>query len=208
MQERAQETRERLLIAAAEVFDEYGYAGASITKIIERSACTTGAIYFHFGSKKELALEVMRHQSETVLPFVASRGVQRVVDVSLVWARQLQRDPLLRAGVRLGVEQSTFGVHDASTFRNWAQIVQPSLQEAADAGELLDGVVPEEVAEYLVGACTGIQIFSELVSRRRDLPGRTMLMWRYLLPGILRAELIPQIRMDIELPRPNGDRGA
>ncbi|MEV1009379.1 ScbR family autoregulator-binding transcription factor [Streptomyces sp. NPDC049881] len=208
MQERAQQTRERLLISAAEVFDEYGYAGASIAKIVERSASTSGAIYFHFGSKEKLAREVMDHQPETVMPFVGSRGVQRVVDVCLVWARQLQSDPVLRAGVRLAVEQSAFGGRDAASFLSWVEIIRQSLQDAAEAGELLDGVVPEDVAEYVVGASTGVQILSDLVSGRRDLPERVARMWRYLLPVVVRAELLPAIRLDIESPRPEGPGGV
>ncbi|MCZ9341836.1 TetR family transcriptional regulator, partial [Streptomyces sp. TRM76130] len=39
-QERAIETRRRLLVGAAEVFDERGYAAASINEIQERSGVT------------------------------------------------------------------------------------------------------------------------------------------------------------------------
>jgi AcrR family transcriptional regulator len=47
-QERAVQTRESLLRAAAEVFDEYGYSGASINRILKRAGLTAGALYFHF----------------------------------------------------------------------------------------------------------------------------------------------------------------
>ncbi|MER7195892.1 TetR family transcriptional regulator [Streptomyces flaveolus] len=42
-QERATRTRELILRAAAEVFDESGYSGAGISKIMNRAGVTQGA---------------------------------------------------------------------------------------------------------------------------------------------------------------------
>ena len=53
--EQAARTRQRVLLAAAEVFDEAGYEKASVTQIVERAGLTLGALYFHFGSKQGLA---------------------------------------------------------------------------------------------------------------------------------------------------------
>lgn len=94
-QERAEQTRRALLLAAAEVFDEFGYAGASITRILKRAGVTAGALYFHFGSKEDLAKAVMNSQPDTLVPLLAASGLQRLIDLTLVWSWQLQRDPLL-----------------------------------------------------------------------------------------------------------------
>ncbi|MFD0570557.1 TetR family transcriptional regulator [Kitasatospora gansuensis] len=42
-QERAVKTRAIILRAAAEVFDEFGFSGASISKIMKRAGMTQGA---------------------------------------------------------------------------------------------------------------------------------------------------------------------
>ncbi|MER7106033.1 TetR family transcriptional regulator, partial [Streptomyces humidus] len=47
-QERGVQTRRQLLRAAAEVFDESGFAGASIKDILQQAELTAGALYFHF----------------------------------------------------------------------------------------------------------------------------------------------------------------
>ncbi|UZJ29215.1 TetR family transcriptional regulator [Streptomyces endophytica] len=39
-------------MAAAEIFNEYGYEAATIAAIIERAKLTRGALYFHFTSKR------------------------------------------------------------------------------------------------------------------------------------------------------------
>jgi len=50
----ADELREEILAAAADVFLQRGYAGASLDAVIERVGGSKRAIYSHFGGKKEL----------------------------------------------------------------------------------------------------------------------------------------------------------
>ncbi|MEV7008339.1 helix-turn-helix domain-containing protein [Streptosporangium sp. NPDC051022] len=47
-------TRRRLLAAAAEVFAEQGFAGASVDEIASRAGHTVGALYSHFTGKDDL----------------------------------------------------------------------------------------------------------------------------------------------------------
>ena len=49
-----QQTRTQLIAAAAAVFDEDGFGGASLDRIAERAGLTRGAIYSNFGGKDEL----------------------------------------------------------------------------------------------------------------------------------------------------------
>ncbi|MFH8441082.1 ScbR family autoregulator-binding transcription factor [Streptomyces sp. NPDC018026] len=197
-QERAVHTRESLLRAAAETFDEFGYSGASINRILKRAGLTAGALYFHFDSKEELARAVMNSQAETVVPGLESHGLQRLVDITLNWSRRLQVDPLLRAGVRLTNEQASFGLQDASPYREWAQIMADCLHEAHERGELQAGVEAAEVGEFVVEACTGMQMFSAVISGREDLMERTTRMWRLLLPGIAVPAIVARIELGPE----------
>ncbi|MFJ1800341.1 MULTISPECIES: ScbR family autoregulator-binding transcription factor [unclassified Streptomyces] len=197
-QERAEQTRRALLLAAAEVFDEYGYAGASITRILKRAGVTAGALYFHFGSKEDLAKAVMNSQPDTLVPLLAASGLQRLIDLTLVWSWQLQRDPLLRAGVRLTNEQSSIdGSLNPDPYEKFRGIMGSCLDEARERGELQPGIESIMVAEFVISACTGMQMYSNVVSGRRDLPERTQQMWNLLLPGIAvpavitRAEATP-----------------
>lgn len=53
-------TRQRLLTAAAQVFDESGFAGASVREICARAEANIAAINYHFGGKEQLFTEVLR----------------------------------------------------------------------------------------------------------------------------------------------------
>jgi AcrR family transcriptional regulator len=197
-QERAVLTRETILHAAAEVFDEFGFAGASINRILQRAGVTSGALYHHFESKEGLARALMNAQPESVMPWLASAGLQRLVDITLTWSYQLQVDPLLRAGVRLTGEQATFGMHDATPYRDWKEIMTEILQTASQAGELQPGVAPAEVAMFVVEACTGMQTVATVESGRKDLTERTVRMWRLLLPGIAVPSVIMRTQVSAE----------
>jgi AcrR family transcriptional regulator len=193
-QDRAIQTREQLLRAAAEVFDEYGYAGAGINKILQRAGVTAGALYFHFKNKQNLAVEVMNAQRGTIEPHVPTTGLQRLVDITLIWSHSLQADPLLRAGVRLTGEQTTFGLQDATPYTVWTRSFEDCLETARAQDELREHVRIDELAEFVVGACSGMQEYAQVVSKRTDLPRRTVNMWRLLLPGIATDSALDTIK--------------
>ncbi|MEU6767700.1 ScbR family autoregulator-binding transcription factor [Streptomyces sp. NPDC046853] len=199
-QQRAVETRDGILRAAAEVFDEMGYAGAGINRILERAGATAGSLYFHFQSKEGLAHAVMNQQADTILPLLRSEGLQRLIDITLVWSRQLQTNVLLRAGVRLTTEQSTLGMGDAAgPYVAWAKVMEECLIQARDLGELQGGVDPAQVADQVVETCTGMQLYSAAAVGRADLPERVRRMWQILLPGIAVPATV--VRMDLDARR-------
>ncbi|MHC0431234.1 ScbR family autoregulator-binding transcription factor [Streptomyces sp. O3] len=198
-QERAVRTRRVIISAAAEVFDQHGYRGASMREIMKRAGVTLGAVYFHFPNKEDLARAVMCSQTETINPRLASSGLQRLVDVTLVWSHQLQADAVLRAALRLATERGGFDGQDVtSSHREWEDVMARYLEDARDQGELQGHVEPRAVAEFVVGACTGMQLQSELACARRDLPRRTVGMWRLLVPSIAVADTAKSIEVSQE----------
>jgi AcrR family transcriptional regulator len=60
--ERQAQTRSALLEAAAQVFVERGFEGASIEAITEKAGYTRGAFYSNFGSKAELFAELLQER--------------------------------------------------------------------------------------------------------------------------------------------------
>jgi AcrR family transcriptional regulator len=51
------ETREKILMRAARLFNEKGYFGASLADLMEATGLKKGGLYNHFESKEKLALE-------------------------------------------------------------------------------------------------------------------------------------------------------
>lgn len=67
-----QQTRDRLLAAAAELFAERGVNGASVEQIAERAGYSRGAFYGNFDDKQELVLELLERRTLAELEEVAA----------------------------------------------------------------------------------------------------------------------------------------
>ncbi len=59
VQQRAEETRARILEAAAECFAQQGYEAASVADICERAGVSKGAFYHHFPSNQDLFMALL-----------------------------------------------------------------------------------------------------------------------------------------------------
>ncbi|MGW5117199.1 ScbR family autoregulator-binding transcription factor [Streptomyces noursei] len=197
-QDRALQTRAAIVRAAAEVFAEQGYAGASVTKITERAGLTMGAMYFHFKNKAALAREIVVGQPDRVLPRHESVGLQRAVDITLTWAHQIREDPVLLAGARLVMEQEEFIGQEQNSHQQWAQIFEQELAEAQKRGELTGTCDESAVARLIVNACTGAQMHAHMLTGYRDLPIRVVEMWSCLLPSVATPDAAASIDLNTE----------
>ncbi|OKI02058.1 branched-chain amino acid aminotransferase [Streptomyces sp. CB02923] len=193
VQERAVKTREAILRAASEVFDEFGFSGASVSKIMKRAGVTQGGMYFHFPSKEALAHAVMIEQGNGLELPPGEDGLQRLVDITLYLAGELQTNPALRAGVRLAIEQGEFGVQDDAPYQYWVQEFAGQLRAARRKGELLPDVDEDDLAWVLVSSYSGTQLLSQISTGRSDLHQRVVTLWRYLLPGIATDDVRPLV---------------
>ncbi|WP_320784543.1 ScbR family autoregulator-binding transcription factor [Streptomyces sp. CRN 30] len=198
-QERAVRTREAILMAAAEMFDEFGYSAAGVSKILQRAGVTQGAMYFHFKSKEDLGRAVLLEQAATLTLPAAPGGLQQLIDLTLHLGYELQHNVLLRAGVRLAVEQGEAGLLvDFTVYHMWIDLFRAELDLARERGELLPQVVGAEFARVLVASFTGTQLMSHLESGRRDLPEHIAVLWNYLLPGIATPATLARLTVDVE----------
>lgn len=200
-QERAIRTRRTILEAAAAVFDERGYTSATIGEILERAGVTKGALYFHFGSKEELALGVFEEQLAISLPPQSSK-LQELVDSGLVLALRLRTEPLVRASVGLALDQGALGLDRTPAFGMWIDQTTRTLAEAKAGGELLPHVDATETAELLVASFSGVQLMSQLRCQRQDLEHRVAVLFHHMLPGVA----VPAVLARLDISRDRAGR--
>ncbi|MEU9716915.1 ScbR family autoregulator-binding transcription factor [Streptomyces sp. NPDC047976] len=194
-QVRAIRTRQAILSAAAKIFEERGYQASTISEILTVAGVTKGALYFHFQSKEDLALGVLNAQNQNLpLPERASK-LQEIVDIVMLHTYRLQTDPMVRAGVRLTMDQRAEGLDRSGPFRNWAVPVGERLNIAQLQGELLPHVDPSETADVIVGAYAGIQSMSQALTDYRDLVVRVSALLRHLLPSIAQSSVLASLHL-------------
>jgi AcrR family transcriptional regulator len=191
--ERSQATREALIGAARRLFAKRGYAGVGTEEIVRAAGLTRGALYHHFGGKRELLAAVYERiegeLSERIAsgalgasnPLEAMRaGTEMFLDACL--EPEVQRIVLLDAPAVLGWER-------------WREIaaehglglIEVTLQAAMEAGEIVEGPV-KPLAHVLMGA---LDEAAMVVARAED-------------PAATRAEVAATLDVLLEGLRPRG----
>ncbi|KQV98913.1 ScbR family autoregulator-binding transcription factor [Streptomyces sp. Root369] len=195
-QERAEVTRSAILDGAARAFDAEGYHGTSLGDIVKEAGVTKGALYFHFGSKEELAQALVDEQFSALEPVTdtAKPGVQTVIDIVHTMARLLVADVRVRAGIRLVIDQSSKTGLVSEPYTRWIELFRECLVQAQQRGDVKADLDPGRVARLIVGSWTGLQLSSQVLSGRADLTEETTLMWEMLLPSIVPPRRLERFR--------------
>ncbi|MPY63897.1 ScbR family autoregulator-binding transcription factor [Streptomyces spongiae] len=189
-QERAIRTRQAILYAAAEVFDEVGYEAATISDVLKKSGVTKGALYFHFTSKEELAQAVLAEQVSSLPPVpVRELKLQESLDEALLLAYLLRKDtgdPIVQGSVRLTVDQGSPKDHlnRQVPMQAWTEHTESIFEEAKQKGEILPHADVAALAKLFVGAFTGVQVLSRIMTGRADLAERVTDLYRHLMPSV------------------------
>nr|QEO75107.1 TetR family transcriptional regulator [uncultured bacterium] len=197
-QERAERTRTAILDAAAKVFDDHGFFGATLSDILQHADVTKGALYFHFQSKEQIAHALIDEQFDVwqALRDEPDVGLQTVIDLTHAMARRLQEDVRVRASIRLVIEQGTFTNPAPDAYQQWIDVVESCLAQAKAKGDLHPELNTNDVATYITGSFTGVQVSSEVLTHRTDITKRVTTMWHIILPGLVpprrRAKFSPE----------------
>ncbi|NEW07450.1 TetR/AcrR family transcriptional regulator [Paenibacillus sp. SYP-B3998] len=64
--QKGENTRRHIIAKSAELFNQYGYSGSSLSAITELTGIKKGGIYRHFASKDEIALEAYNYAANIV----------------------------------------------------------------------------------------------------------------------------------------------
>jgi AcrR family transcriptional regulator len=166
--EKGGETRRRLVEAAATAFMERGYVATSLSELLAAAGVTKGGFYFHFASKADVAIEVVRSRDDQLQREVlAAAGeyeraseqvaamVRALVDAIAVKSRQGM------AGLeRLCSELRAEGVDDPVVVRpheRWIETTAALFRRAQLEGDLDPQADPQQAARLAVGSFVGLE---------------------------------------------------
>jgi AcrR family transcriptional regulator len=194
-------TRIALLESAALLFDEHGYAGTSVSAVARGAGLTSGALYFHFGGKENLALAVVQEHFvgwpsiiERVLALPGT-ALEHIVLLSFEVARAFRDDVVVRAGSRLWTERKGINVAMPRPFVGWIETMAEMLTRARLEGCIGAGVDPEPAASVLVCAFFGTHIVSDALDGRDEIEDRVTQLWLHFMPA-LRPPLDPAVVLE------------
>jgi AcrR family transcriptional regulator len=134
MRRDGEQTREQILSTALDLFTTHGYEGTSVRAIADALGITASALYYHFGSKEQIATSLL-----------AQRGSELDELVAWIEAQPKTADLARKAALRW-IDHATPQQLQAMKF---AGANQPFMQKVGPKGERLRAGF-EQVAEALL----------------------------------------------------------
>ncbi|GJM11611.1 MAG: TetR family transcriptional regulator [Pseudohongiella sp.] len=170
--ERTATTQAKILRVAQEVFARDGYAKAALAEIVELSGVTTGAIYHHFGGKKELFIAVAKQVEQ----YIVDQGAAAAPAKGTKWERfEASIGNTLEICARPDIQRIVF--RDAPTvvgFFEWREIeiqygfgqMQKAIALLASEG-IIDAPNPDLTAQILLGAIMEAAHFAAISKNKK-----------------------------------------
>lgn len=195
LQARAEATRQAIIDAAVDVFNEMGYGDTTLSDIIDRTKITKGAFYYHFPDKEAVAGAIIEEGGVRVeeatrrVTESASPSLEKLIRVTFVVAEMTRNDPIVRTGSRLrqGLDQiSPAGRRSyAERLEHYIGVAHAAVAE----GDVLDDIDPDELFEAVHTMDLGCHQLSDALGQ--DLFAHLARSWRMFLRGIVPPENLP-----------------
>jgi TetR/AcrR family transcriptional regulator, transcriptional repressor for nem operon len=171
---KAESTKAHIIQTAAQLFNQKGFAGASMADIMAATGLKKGGIYNHFASKDEIALaafdfNVAQLQQRFRLAMKGQRHAIARLQACLDWYEQLLAEPTMAAGCPiLNTSIDSDDTHPALRQRaqqamdNWQKLFRNILDSGLQRAEISPDIDSAEVTTFLIAAIEGGVMMSKL----------------------------------------------
>jgi AcrR family transcriptional regulator len=173
---KGEQTRDRIVAAAAGLIFERGVAGTSLEDVKEAAGVSSSQLYHYFADKQALVHAVIAHQSDAV---IASQepllGKLDSLDALRAWRDQavaIEKQLQCRGGCPIGTIAGELAEVDpaarediARGFARWEEAIGEGINAMHDRGELPAATDPDRLAVALLAAHQGGLILTQV---RRD----------------------------------------
>lgn len=155
--------REEILDAAFSVFARYGYLNSSMSEIAKRVGMTMPGVTHHFPTKSGLLGAVLQQRDLDAARYVQGRRGLDFFQGLLDIAERDERDRGLTQLFAILAAEATSDDHPVHQYFRDRYVmildnVRRAFEDAAQRGELREGVVPAEAAQMYVALSDGLQL--------------------------------------------------
>jgi TetR/AcrR family transcriptional regulator, transcriptional repressor for nem operon len=168
---KGQETRQRIVDAAADLIFRQGVANTTIEDVRAAADVSSSQLYHYFDDKPALVRAVVDHQADTIV------GGQEMFDLSTLdglrawrdWVIEYQRElncgggcPIGSLGSELAETDPEARDHVAEGFERWEATIQSGLREMHARGRLTPDTDPDTLALALLAALQGGLLLTQI----------------------------------------------
>jgi len=193
-QQRSIETRDALLAGAARTFARLPYAVARQRDIAAESGMSEGSLYFHFGTKADIANAVLAAQQERMTSVLTGlredngTALEKLAKLMRLLAALIAEDEVVQGGIRLsGQPSSDYTVSARDPYFEWERTGSSLISEGVADGSIRADVDVDREAELINAVFVGAQVIAGLEDNWKSLPRRI----ERLIPLVV-DELTPQ----------------
>jgi len=165
-------TRQRMIAKAAPIFNQKGYAGCSMSDLMEATGLEKGGIYRHFANKEELAAEAFRFalgQNIKVrtdhldqIPGAADK-LRRVVQLFVATPSAVAGGcPLLNTAIDSDDGNPALRQLALKGIQDWRTRLEAIVVACIAAGEIRKKTEPRQVANAIISTLEGALMISRL----------------------------------------------
>ncbi len=168
---KGEETRQRIIAAAAPIFNKQGYAGCALSDIMAATGLEKGGIYRHFESKEEIAAEAFDY-AWTISMALRRQGMEEIpnhVDrLKKHIAAFVSRStipggcPLLNTGVDSDNGNPILRERVQKALRGWEKMLRTTLTDGIAAGTVREDVDADKVARLIISGLEGGMLVSRI----------------------------------------------
>ncbi|OUL35930.1 TetR family transcriptional regulator [Nostoc sp. T09] len=171
---KGEETKAKILQQAAELFNQQGYAGSSISDIMRVTGLQKGGIYNHFQSKDELALQAFDYAIACVSQHTRAalrskhHAIERLQAIIGVFSSFVDNPPIKGGCPLLNTAIESDDAHPALRKRaqqgmdSWRQLIGLIIEKGISRNEIRSGVDADEVATVIIATLEGAIMMSKL----------------------------------------------
>jgi TetR/AcrR family transcriptional repressor of nem operon len=187
---KGEQTRRKIVEAAAPIFNKRGYEGSSLNDLMEATGLKKGGIYRHFSSKEELAAEAFDYTRDAAwnarLSHVDEKasGIEKLKQLI---ANFIDRRspvaggcPILNTATDADDGNPVLRAHVAKALRFWLSRLQIIVEQAQERGETRPEVDAKAVATLIVASLEGGLMMSRLQRNEEALRHVQLHLNRYL----------------------------
>src|SRR5271170_6216651 len=169
---KGEQTRQKIIEAAAPIFNQHGYEGSSLNDLMEATGLKKGGIYRHFSSKEELAAEAFDYTWEAAWNARLLHVDEKTNGIAKL--KQLIANfvdykspvaggcPILNTATDADDGNSVLRARAAKALRSWLARLQAMLEQARESGETRPGVDPKQVSTLIVASLEGALMMTRL----------------------------------------------
>lgn len=178
---KAAKTKAKIIQQAADLFNQRGYAGASIADIMAVTGLKKGGIYNHFTSKDELALAAfdfaVQQVSQRYWQAVkqhrhAIARLQAILDAFVTAPDEIPLKggcPLLNTAIESDDTHPILRQRTQQAMDRWRSLIARIVAKGMKAGDVASTVDPDRTAAVMIATLEGALMMAQLYGDRKYL---------------------------------------